>query len=201
MATRGRNHKPTTTMPENTTNPKTVQTPSSGSLSAPCCVSSLPNIPALSIRQPWAWAITTIGKDIENRTWSTNFRGEFLIHAGKGCTRNEYIAAKAFILNAVGDEYKGRDIRMPGWKELQRGGVIGIAEIVDCVETSGSKWFMGTHGFVIRNARTLPFTPCNGALGFFNLHNRLVYAPAYQELNSDDVILGRVIRSQTPTRQ
>lgn len=27
---------------------------------------------ALSIRQPWAWAIVYAGKDIENRTWPTN---------------------------------------------------------------------------------------------------------------------------------
>ncbi len=38
---------------------------------------------ALSIRQPWAWLIANGYKDIENRSWRTNFRGEFLIHAGK----------------------------------------------------------------------------------------------------------------------
>ena len=30
---------------------------------------------ALSIRQPWAWAIINAGKDIENRQWPTKFRG------------------------------------------------------------------------------------------------------------------------------
>jgi len=37
---------------------------------------------ALSIRQPWAWAILH-GKDVENRTWVTRVTGEFLIHASK----------------------------------------------------------------------------------------------------------------------
>ncbi|WP_206002040.1 ASCH domain-containing protein [Paraburkholderia aromaticivorans] len=37
---------------------------------------------ALSIRQPWAWLIVKGHKDIENRTWSTRFRGRVLIHAG-----------------------------------------------------------------------------------------------------------------------
>jgi hypothetical protein len=38
---------------------------------------------ALSIQQPWAWAIIHAGKRVENRTWSTRFRGPFFIHAGK----------------------------------------------------------------------------------------------------------------------
>lgn len=134
-------------------------------------VSSLPQLPVLSIRQPWAWSIATIGKDIENRTWPTKFRGEFLIHAGKGCTQNEYLDARDFALSAVGQEYRNKGIRFPGWKELDRGGIVGIAEIVDCVQASESKWFMGKYGFVIRNARPLPFVPCNGALGFFRLQN------------------------------
>lgn len=37
----------------------------------------------LSIRQPWAWLIMTGLKDIENRTWNTDFRGRFAIHASK----------------------------------------------------------------------------------------------------------------------
>ena len=35
----------------------------------------------LSILQPWAWAIIHGGKDVENRTWRTAYRGPLLIHA------------------------------------------------------------------------------------------------------------------------
>lgn len=38
---------------------------------------------ALSVKQPWAWAIIHAGKDIEKRTWRTDYRGPLLIHAGK----------------------------------------------------------------------------------------------------------------------
>jgi hypothetical protein len=38
---------------------------------------------ALSVRQPWARAIVTGLKPIENRTWQTNYRGPLLIHAGQ----------------------------------------------------------------------------------------------------------------------
>lgn len=42
---------------------------------------------ALSIRQPWAWCIIYAGKDIENRTWATQYRGPVLIHAAKTWNR------------------------------------------------------------------------------------------------------------------
>ena len=44
-------------------------------------------LPILSIRQPWAWLIVNGYKDIENRTWSTRFRGKVLIHGMKASCR------------------------------------------------------------------------------------------------------------------
>jgi ASCH domain-containing protein len=40
-------------------------------------------LPALSLRQPWAWAVLHAGKTIENRTWATGYRGRIRIHAAK----------------------------------------------------------------------------------------------------------------------
>jgi hypothetical protein len=34
---------------------------------------------------------------------------------------------------------------------------------------SDSPWFFGRYGFVLHNARALPFTPWRGELGFFNV--------------------------------
>lgn len=36
---------------------------------------------ALSVRQPWAWAIARGHKGVENRSWTTAYRGPLLIHA------------------------------------------------------------------------------------------------------------------------
>lgn len=72
-------------------------------------------------------------------------------------------------MEAVGPEYRGRGIVFPGWKYMQRGGVVGEAELVDCVRESESPWFVGEYGFVLRNVKPLPFTPCAGALGFFRV--------------------------------
>ena len=38
---------------------------------------------ALSVPQPWAFAILNGGKNVENRNWKTPFRGRIWIHAPK----------------------------------------------------------------------------------------------------------------------
>jgi len=119
---------------------------------------------ALSIRQPWAWLIVHAGKNIENRMWRTTFRGRVLIHASKGMTRAEYDAACWFMGEQGIDHTK-----LPLFDQLPRGGIIGEAEIVDCVRKSNSPWFQGPFGFVLHNVKPLPFRPCKGSLGFFNV--------------------------------
>jgi hypothetical protein len=52
---------------------------------------------------------------------------------------------------------------------IQRGGIVGSVEIVDCVTDSDSHWFMGLYGFVLRDPLLLPFTPWRGQLGFFDV--------------------------------
>lgn len=116
---------------------------------------------ALSVRQPWAWLIIHGGKDVENRDWSTRVRGRVLIHAAKGCTIDEYRDGEAFAFDV------NLGIRVPPLTTLDRGGIVGSVEIVDCVVSSPSPWFQGKYGFVLRDPRPLPFRPVRGQLGFF----------------------------------
>lgn len=116
---------------------------------------------ALSIRQPWAWLIANGWKDIENRDWPTRFRGRFWIHAGKGMTVEEYEDCADMAEHCI------IPVTLPPFELLWRGGIVGTAELVDCVEDHPSYWFCGRYGFVIRNAATTKFMPCKGALGFF----------------------------------
>jgi hypothetical protein len=123
----------------------------------------------LSIRQPWAWLIIHGGKDIENRTWPTKFRGHFLVHASKGMTRKEYIEVLDYIEKRidVNPEFAGVYNRLPLFEELELGGIIGEVTLVDCVIKSDSPWFFGTYGFVLKDVKPLMFTPLKGMLGFF----------------------------------
>lgn len=121
---------------------------------------------ALSIRQPWAWLILNGSKDIENRQWQTRVRGRVLVHAAKGMTRNEYAGAVDFIVDAG---MPPLPFDLPAFEHLQRGGIVGSVEIVDCVAESASPWFIGRYGFVLRDPRPCEFFPCLGRLGFFEV--------------------------------
>lgn len=53
--------------------------------------------------------------------------------------------------------------------EVDIGGIIGVAEIVDCVTSHPSPWFTGPYGFVFKNPIRLPFVAYKGKLRFFRV--------------------------------
>jgi ASCH domain-containing protein len=113
---------------------------------------------AISIRQPWAHFIVKGYKDIENRTWKTNYRGPILIHAGVNVeTDHEFVATLC----------KQEGIPAPDLKKLPRGGIVGYATIVDCVVRHSSPWFEGDYGFVLEDAGDLEFYPKPGELSIW----------------------------------
>ncbi len=117
---------------------------------------------------PWANLILKGGKNIENRNWPTKLRGRVLIHAAKGCTSNELDDSLSFAEKACGVRYS------VDLKTIERGGIVGSVEIVDCVTQSNSPWFVGRYGFVLRNPIQIPFIPLKGQLGFFKVDNVLL---------------------------
>jgi hypothetical protein len=121
---------------------------------------------ALSIRQPWAWVILHRGKDVENRTWPTKFRGRLLIHAAK-IMRNEDWRAGYMAFSRC-----AQSLGMEGPQALDYGGIVGSVELVDCVTESASPWFAGPFGFVLRNPQPLPFRPFRGRLRLFEVPER-----------------------------
>jgi hypothetical protein len=118
---------------------------------------------ALTVKQPWAWAIFHLGKPIENRDWPTNFRGVFAIHTSKLVRRNEYEMAKHAIADICG-------AAIPGLDELEHGKIIGLANLANCISESTSPWFFGDFGFVLA-APTLLHEPipAKGALGLWDV--------------------------------
>lgn len=129
-------------------------------------------IPALSIRQPWAWLIVNGHKDIENRDWSTPFRGRFLVHASKTITRKQYQGVMdtlwLYCDKTVSDA-------VPAFDDLQLGGFVGWSTVVDCVRDHPSGWKEpGSHGFVLADSKPIPFLPYKGRLGWFNVPSELI---------------------------
>ena len=128
------------------------------------------HIKALSVRQPWAWAIIGLQKNIENRTWRRRYVGPVLIHAGGGLRKADIADFQATIdgapeLQAILAAAGGLDLDR---LREETGGIVGIAEITGCVRQSASPWFFGPYGFTLANAKPLPFQACKGALGFFD---------------------------------
>ena len=119
---------------------------------------------AISIRQPWAWLIIEGHKPVENRSWPTRFRGDIQIHAAKGCTLAEYDEAVAFVRSFNPTLAAG----IPPLERLERGGIIGLVKLTDCVRHHSSPYFAGPFGFVMAKPYPLPFKPMRGLLGIFN---------------------------------
>jgi hypothetical protein len=116
---------------------------------------------AISLRQPWAWLIIHGGKDIENRTWATKFRGRIWIHAASKMTDDDYEGA-FWCVRDMDKKWMITDR-----SDLPLGGIIGSVEITDCVDNHPSPWFFGPKGFVLRNPEPCEFRPCRGSLGLF----------------------------------
>jgi len=114
---------------------------------------------ALSMTQPMAWAVFN-GKDVENRPWSTQFRGRVMIHASRGFNLEHWLWMSANE-NRLG-------IVLPDRWSFTHGAIIGEVDIIDCVTNHGSRWFMGKYGFVLANPVLYKKPiPCRGMLGFF----------------------------------
>lgn len=121
----------------------------------------------LSIQQPWAWLIINAGKDIENRGWSTRFRGRMLIHAGMRFDYQSWVW-----LRDNGWKIDERVMNMPeDHRRFKRGGIVGSVDVIDCVTESQSPWFSNTGGFglVLANAREERFFEMKGRLSLFDV--------------------------------
>ena len=85
----------------------------------------------LTIKSPWAQHIIWGGKNIENRTWATSYRGSLLIHV----SRLPYTPVS--------------------------GQIIGVVDLIDCLPpdnlfTAGNQWAEpGYYHWIVTNPREL----------------------------------------------
>lgn len=140
---------------------------------------------ALSIRQPFAWAIEQGFKTVENRSRAISLKlaGPIAIHATKWRNGTEFLDSALFIHRAC-----GKTAVVGG---LTVGGIIAVADVVGCIQANSfgkgvivwalpdylphvaqateSPFFVGPFGWVLANVRAVPFHPCKDSLGFFNV--------------------------------
>lgn len=143
-------------------------------------------IKVLTVRQPWAHLIVTGVKSIENRSRTIHHRGPVLILASLNCSRSYYEEAVEKVRRRLGDKIADA---IPSRDELPRGGIIGRAEIFGVVspeppgivgwypDGADHRWHVrDQHGWCLRNAQPVPFTPCSGALYLFDFDERKLRA-------------------------
>lgn len=141
---------------------------------------------ALSIRQPWAWAILYAGKRVENRdwTWAPTWRETFLIHASAGCTRDEYASGAMFLLDGglagcegtIRETMPGRPT-LPTLAKLTRGAVVGRARLTQTHRgETAYPWAIpdALHLVLADVERIVSPIPLKGALGFFEVPDAML---------------------------
>ena len=112
---------------------------------------------AISLSQPMAWAIFH-GKDVENRSRPTKYRGRVKIHASKTFNQEHYewIAQNEYRLGC----------QLPQPEDFIYGALIGEVTIVDCVRRYGSRWAMNDqYQYVLEDAKEYDKPiPCKGTI-------------------------------------
>jgi hypothetical protein len=109
----------------------------------------------IAIRQPWAHLIVTGVKPVENRSWCVNYRGPLAILASRQRAKQS--------IDEIERRYR---VRIP--RDLPVGGIVGIVDLVDIVDAHPSRFFSGPFGFVLENARPVPFIPMLGQLNIWD---------------------------------
>jgi hypothetical protein len=145
-------------------------------------------VKSLTVVQPWTWAIMR-GKPIENRTWTTSYRGTIALHAGKSwdpagqgspLVRSAWLAAG----NAAGITKRHPDIVL--------GAVVAVADLVDICSASMRQFIpsscncgpwaaAGQHHWKLADVRPLAEpVECRGALGLWTLPDEVEAAVVAQ---------------------
>ena len=124
----------------------------------------------ITIKQPWATLIVEGYKRFEFRSWKTNYRGDILIHAGKGIDKEVMERLKKYLPD-----------------EIPIGKIIGKATLTDCVPMSKdfadmlskenndiytTHSFSRNYGFKLENVEKLDNPiEIRGQLGLWNYNN------------------------------
>jgi hypothetical protein len=130
---------------------------------------------ALSLTWPWPYFMLELPepyrKKIENRKPGfshKSFRGESWVHQTPCRSQRMFYSALEF---AIGQGVP-REL-LPSMSQFRGVGIVGRWKIVDLLDPPVSlpdRWRMyGQFGFVVEDARPVPFAPCGGALGFWRV--------------------------------
>ena len=117
---------------------------------------------ALSVRQPWAWALVTGRKPLENRSWMTLYRGRVWIHAAKTAPDPNAIAwIRSHFPFSVPNAYPLYPL----------GALVGYVTLTDCLVSSDNVWYVpGNYAWMVSDAVALRApVPMRGRQGLWTI--------------------------------
>jgi hypothetical protein len=139
-------------------------------------------VKALTVSQPWAWAIIHGGKTVENRTTNWSYRGPLAIHAGRRWSvrggNSDLVAAAWGVHLGFAEPCQP----LPNYPRFAAGAFIGTVDVVDvhpeqggCCQPWGEQSYRDHNGtrrvdivhLVLENARPVDLIPCPGRLGLW----------------------------------
>lgn len=151
-------------------------------------------VKVLSVKNPYAYLIIQGGKDVENRTWTTDYRGRLYIHVSGDTLpflteepnlTDDYSLKLEIFLNKLAEHYSKCDINKGDTAEsfmnavidkpnlwlLKTQSIIGYVNLVNIIQNSSSPWAIdGQHHWILKNPTLLenPIRHVKGRLGLWN---------------------------------
>ncbi len=112
---------------------------------------------ALAVQQPWASLICYGIKDIENRTWETDYRGRLFIVASATNIASKFDSFEWRIRRAINKHIDAGNF--PPLKSLPTSAVIGYVDLEDCdlnpvksIWSNNGGWEVYNVNWVLKNA-------------------------------------------------
>ena len=125
----------------------------------------------ISIKEPFASLIMLGIKNIETRSWKTNYRGEIYIHA-------------SLTNSKIDEERKEKLLKLlPDNFEFNKGYIICKAKLIDCVYMDDKyiekikkdkinylcgRYEVGRYAWILENVEVIDKIPAKGKLGIWN---------------------------------
>jgi hypothetical protein len=132
---------------------------------------------ALSMMQPYPWLFMQGFLTVDDRSWSTLYRGPLAIHASKQFHEQYYDFIK-----------RHTDIVLPEKDAFEQGGVVGYVDLVACMAPAALKGapngkpqmhrshfgVSGFYGLVFANPRPIDMIVCRGNRNLFDISDRVL---------------------------
>lgn len=138
-------------------------------------------VKVLTVKQPWAFLLIAGLKDVENRNWPTNYRGELFIHASVEKSfdwdaliwlmEQKRMGEFWTVIRHFGLILKGELEKCKITKHHEEfGAILGSVNLTGCISNSTSPWAMPDSKFhwLVSDAKPITPIPARGSLSIWN---------------------------------